>query len=165
MSNFDKQDLRVVSPLTHIEQVGMRFSWVIVFFSFFRCWWAISTDKIGGQPPPWVLFLWKSGKTTVNRCNRTEKHRLFAKSQHFRGRILLSTGPHTQEEDYRFAEVSVLRLFLVVFSETRRSHRVMAIFSAQWVFRFFAILKAKGRSWPLLRPSAWIFFSVSHWAR
>ena len=78
---------------THIEQVGMRFSWVIVFFSFFRCWWAISTDKICGYPPPWVLFLWKSGKTTVNRCNRTGKHRLFAKPPHFRGRILLRTGP------------------------------------------------------------------------
>ena len=101
MSNFDKQDLRVVSPLSVVPL--------------------------------------RIGKITVTRGKRTGKRRLFAKSPHFRGRILLRTGPHTQEGDYRFAEVSVIRLFLVVFSDTRRSHRVMAVFFCSMglpVFRY-----------------------------
>ena len=44
----------------------------------------------------------KIGEITVNRGKRTGKRRLFAKSQHFRGRILLRTGTNTQEGDYRF---------------------------------------------------------------
>ena len=42
-----------------------------------------------------------SGTITVNRGKRTGKRRLFAKSQHFTGRILLRTGTNTQEGDYQ----------------------------------------------------------------
>jgi hypothetical protein len=41
-----------------------------------------------------------SGTITVNRGKRTGKLRLFAKSQHFTGRIFLRTGTNTQEGDY-----------------------------------------------------------------
>jgi hypothetical protein len=37
----------------------------------------------------------KSGTITVNRGKRTGKRRLFAKLQHFTGRILLRTGTNT----------------------------------------------------------------------
>jgi len=43
----------------------------------------------------------KIGKITVNRGKRTGKRRLFAKSQHFTGQILLRTGTNTQEGDYQ----------------------------------------------------------------
>ena len=42
----------------------------------------------------------KSGTITVNRGKRAGKCRLFAKSQHFTGQILLRTGTNTQEGDY-----------------------------------------------------------------
>jgi|ETNmetMinimDraft_26_1059896.scaffolds.fasta_scaffold280476_1 hypothetical protein len=45
----------------------------------------------------------KIGKITVNRGKRTGKRRLFAKSQHLTGRILLRTGTNTQEGDYPFS--------------------------------------------------------------
>jgi len=52
----------------------------------------------------------KIGEITVNRGKRTGKRRLFAKSQHFRGRILLRTGTNTQEGDYRLMVKKFLKI-------------------------------------------------------
>ena len=55
----------------------------------------------------------KSGTITVNRGKRTGKLRLFAKSQHFRGRILLRTGTNTQEGGYRKLDLEYIKKIIL----------------------------------------------------
>ena len=99
------------------EKVEEWWEWVADFA------WIIAVNNYSSwknvQSPDWVLSLWKSGTITVNRGKRTGKRRLFAKSQHLTGRILLRTGTNTQEGDIKPGLLKLLLMWSKINQKSR----------------------------------------------